>query len=68
MKKAAFFSEKLEMAEGAHKIWKRPNTPPVPLEPTSPLGNAVKLSEICDDPFCRKGSKGSEGSHGPQMR
>ena len=56
------------MAEGVHKIWKRPNTPPVPLEPTSPLGNAVKLSEICDDPFRRKGSKGSEGSHGPQMR
>ena len=31
-------------------------------------GNAVKLSEICDDPFHRKGSNGSEGSHGPQMR
>ena len=37
----------------------------------SPLGNAVKLSEICDDPFHGKGSdgsNGSEGSHGPQMR
>ena len=34
-------------------------------------GNAVKLSEICDDPYRRKGSEGSngsEGSHGPQMR
>ena len=32
-------------------------------------GNAVKLSEICDDPFRRKGSEGSngsKGSHGPQ--
>ena len=43
----------------------------LPFTPPSSGSNAVKLSEMCDDFFCVKGSQGSKGTKGfkgPRMR
>ena len=45
--------------EGAHKIWKRPNTPF--------YSNAIKLSEICDDSFRGKVSQVAQDSEVSQV-
>ena len=47
------------VVEGAHKIWKRPNTPF--------YSNAIKLSEICDDSFRGKVSQVAQDSEVSQV-